>query len=102
MPDVLDRNPHHYIPTDFKERSKLWIKSAAYLASESAPYMSISVENLMFAERKLIQMERALARRDPESTNDAEEPWLLVECAALSILWLCGLYYSRTEGNQVA
>lgn len=92
MPDVLDRNPHHYIPTEFEERAKLWITSAAHLASVADPYISISVENLMYAERQILQMERDLARRDPDSPNQKDEPWLLMECSALSILWLCGLY----------
>ncbi|MFI5088618.1 MAG: hypothetical protein ACHP7P_00995 [Terriglobales bacterium] len=80
----LDRNPYHHIPPDFQERSKSWIASAENLVSETAPFIYFSVENLMFAERLILQMEKTLER--------SNEPLLLKECAAHSILWLFGLY----------
>jgi len=80
----LDRNPYHHIPPDFQERSNSWIASAENLVSETAPFIYFWVENLMFAERRILQMERTLER--------CNEPLLLKECAAHSILWLFGLY----------
>jgi hypothetical protein len=91
MYEHLDRDPHYHIPPDFQERSKLWMASATNLITNDAPFVYIAVENLMFAERHILQMERALARRDGESLAP-HEPFLLMECAAQSILWLCGLY----------
>jgi hypothetical protein len=87
----VDRDPYRHVPFDFKERSKLWRLSAENLISESAPFIYISVENLTFAERSILQMERALAWQH-EGCPDPHEPWLLKECAAQSILWVCGLF----------
>jgi hypothetical protein len=86
-----DRDPHHHIPAEFQARSKLWMASARNLVSENAPFICVSVENLMFTERFILQMEKTLARQDGYSP-DPHEPWLLKECAAHSVLWLCGLY----------
>jgi hypothetical protein len=58
--------------------------SAKNLNNDTTPFIYIAVENLMFAERRILLMEKAL-----ESCN---EPLLLKECAAHSILWLFGLY----------
>ncbi len=83
----LDRNPHHHIPPDFQERSRLWMASATNLITENAPFIYTSVENLMFAERYILRMEKTLVRQSSDP-----QPLLLKECAAHSILWLCGLY----------
>jgi hypothetical protein len=87
----MDRDPYHHVPPDFQERSKSWRVSAENLIIESAPYIYMSVENLMFAERPILQMEKTLARHGG-SSPDPREPWLLKECGAQSILWVCGLY----------
>jgi hypothetical protein len=87
----LDRNPHHHIPADFEERSRLWIVSAKNLVTENDPFTYLSIENPMFAERLILQMEKSLARHDGKSP-DSHEPLLLKECSAHSNLWLCGLY----------
>jgi hypothetical protein len=91
MYEHLDRDPHHHIPPDFQERSKLWIASATNLITDDAPFIYIAVENLMFAERSLLQMEKALSRQNDKSP-DPHEPFLRKECAAQSILWVFGLY----------
>ncbi len=88
---VLDRYPYQYIPADFEERSKLWRASAKNLVTGNDPFTYMQIENLMFAELPILQMEKALARQDGNSP-DSREPLLIMECSALSILWLCGLY----------
>ena len=65
--------------------------SAENLITETLPFIYIAVENLMFAERFILQMEKTLVRQD-ENSPCSHEPLLLKECAAHSILWLFGLY----------
>src|SRR5260370_3393216 len=86
----VGRNPHHDIPPDFQERSKLWMASAENLITEAAPFLYMAVENLMFAERFILQMDKPLMRQDENSPGP--KPLLLKECAAHSILWLFCLY----------
>ena len=69
----------------------MWMTSAKNLVTDSAPFIYMSVENLMFAERPILQMEKTLARKNG-NPPDPHEPFLLKQCAAQSILWLLGLY----------
>jgi hypothetical protein len=55
-----DRNPHHHIPPEFFRRAQLWMVSATSLVDDSTPFIYIAVENLMFAECSILQMERTL------------------------------------------
>jgi hypothetical protein len=94
-----DRNPYSQIPADFLERSRRWTASAESLVSAETPFAFMAVENLMFAERHILEMERALARRADESSDPAE-PLVLKECSAHSILWLFGLYELTRDLRQ--
>jgi hypothetical protein len=89
--DPLDRSPYRHIPQPFRERCEAWLSSARNLVSGSDPFRYMSVENLMFAERPILEMEMKLAR-EKGSPPVLNEPWLLMECSASSILWLFGLY----------
>src|SRR5256885_12854519 len=71
----LDRNPHHHIPPDFQERSTMWMISARNLVTDNTPFIYMSVENLMFAERPILQMEKTLARKNG-NPPDPHEPFL--------------------------
>jgi hypothetical protein len=99
MPILPDRNPYSQIPADFLERSRRWTACAESLASAETPFAFMAVENLMFAERHILEMERVLARRADESPNPAE-PLVLKECSAHSILWLFGLYELTRDLRQ--
>jgi hypothetical protein len=98
--DPLDRNPYRHIPQPFRERCEAWMSSARNLVTGSDPFRYMAVENLMFAERPILDMEKKLARQEgaAPATN---EPWLLMECSACSILWLFGLY-EVTRGLKAA
>jgi hypothetical protein len=95
-----ERNPHNYIPPDFQERSNLWMVCAKSLVTDNASFIYLAVENLMFAERLILEMEKTLARQDTVSPVP-HEPYLLKECAAHSLLWLFGLY-EVTRGLRTA
>jgi hypothetical protein len=98
--DPFDRNPYRHVPEMFCARSEAWLSSATNLVSATDPYRYMSIENLMFAERPILEMETRLARPagKPAVSN---EPWLIMECSASSIFWLFGLY-EVTRGMKSA
>jgi hypothetical protein len=98
--DPLDRNPYRHIPAPFRERCEAWISSARNLVSGSDPFRYMAVENLMFGERPILEMEKMLVRQEGAAPA-SNEPWLLMECSASSILWLFGLY-EVTRGMKAA
>ncbi len=51
----------------------------------------MAVENLMFAELPILDMEVKLAHEEGEDPLP-DEPLFLMECSSLSLLWVCGLY----------
>jgi len=87
----VDRNPYHYIPPEFRPRAEAWIAASHNLMSASDSLISLAIENLMFAERPILQMEQELAQGARGEPHD-REPLLLTECSTLSILWVFGLY----------
>ncbi len=89
MNSLPDRNPYHFIPRESHRRVESWLASAHDMVSTDDPYLYMAVENLMFAERPLVQMEARLAKQEdrPPAEN---EPLLLMECSSLSILWVFG------------
>jgi hypothetical protein len=91
MQEGFDKNPHNHVPLDFRQRSSLWMVSAGKLVTDEAPYLYLAIENLMFAEYSVLQMEKTLARQ-AENSSDFHDAFLLKECTAHSILWLLGLY----------
>ena len=91
MDTLRDPNPHRFIPPpEFRQRSEAWIASATDVVSASDQFLYMAVENLMFAERPILQMEARLAQ-EPGRPRAHSEPLLLMECSSLSILWLFGL-----------
>jgi len=80
------------LPDDFRDRAKRWRASAASFVSETLSFVPTSIENLMFAERPILLMENALAHRDDGKARPAPDPFLIMQCSALSALWLLGLY----------
>jgi hypothetical protein len=98
--DPLERSPYRHIPHPFRERCEAWLSSARNLVSGSDSFRYMSVENLMFAERQILELEKNLAR-EMGSAPVFNEPWLLMECSASSILWLFGLY-EVTRGMKEA
>ena len=55
-------------------------------------FIYLAIQNLMFAERIILDMERQLARDLGTRTADLHESVLLMECSSHSIFWVCGLY----------
>jgi hypothetical protein len=88
---MQDRNPLHYIPSEYEQRAKRWLDAAANLVSHNLPFISISIENLMYAEIPILDLEDKLTRRH-NAVPHPSEPLLLIECSSLSLLWICGLY----------
>lgn len=88
---MQDRNPLHYIPAEFRQRAETWLTAARSVVSETTPFAYMAVEDLMYAERPILAMERRLAHREGLNSSPGE-PLLLMECSTLSILWICGLY----------
>lgn len=63
MDTLRDPNPHRFIPPpEFRQRSEAWIASATDVVSASDQFLYMAVENLMFAERPILQMEALLAQ----------------------------------------
>jgi len=88
---MQDRNPHHYIPSRHKKRAELWLKAAEGLVPHDVPFIYMAIENLMFAELPILDLEAKLAHNKGQESQP-EEPLLLMECSSLSLLWVCGLY----------
>lgn len=81
------------IPTDYKSRQPLWTKSSFSLGCNDDPFIMLSVQNLGYAEKILLQMETTLAQNLGTTENEKIVQGLLItECSAHSILWIYGLY----------
>lgn len=103
--NMQDRNPFDYISPERKERAKNWLDAANNLVSYNIGFIYMAVENLMYSELSILEMEAKLARRVDDAPHPIE-PLFLQECSCLSLLWVCGLYevtriLNRSPANAV-
>jgi hypothetical protein len=77
------------VPTDYASRKVLWIRSGQWLSANEGPFLTLSVQDLGYAERCLLEMEQRIAG---SALARAERETLIMECAAHSKLWILGLY----------
>jgi hypothetical protein len=87
MPDPI-RLPS--VPTDYGSRKELWIRSSLWLTSNEGPLLALSVQDLGYCERVLLEMEGKLAASADMRLGEREN--LIMECSAHSKLWIFGLY----------
>ncbi|MGY8681266.1 hypothetical protein Q2941_26260 [Bradyrhizobium sp. UFLA05-153] len=80
------------IPADFDQRRKLWIYASLWLNDTEAPYASLSLQTLGYAERLILDMEGRLAVLAKDHASKKARDFLLSECSAHSVLWVFGLY----------
>jgi hypothetical protein len=81
-----------HVPSDYVLRKELWARSGLWLSSKKGPSVTLSVENLSYAERLLLEWEKCIAAIADDPARRTERESLLMECAAHSILWIFGLY----------
>ena len=77
------------LPPD-EERSALWTACAERWTDNAHPLVHLSLEMLGHAERPILRLEAALQASLGGSKPERDR--LLLECSALSIYWLFGLY----------
>jgi hypothetical protein len=80
-----------HVPSDYAVRKELWARSGLWLSSKEGPSVTLSVENLSYAERLLLEWEKRSAAIANDPAYRTERERLLMECAAHSILWIFGL-----------
>jgi hypothetical protein len=81
-----------HVPSDYAVRKELWARSGLWLSSKEGPSVTLSVDNLSYAERLLLEWEKRIAAIANDPAYRTERERLLMECAAHSILWIFGLY----------
>ena len=89
---MSDNERLSHIPSDYLLRKELWARSGLWLSSKKGPSVTLSVENLSYAERLLLEWEKCIAAIADDPARRTERESLLMECAAHSILWIFGLY----------
>src|SRR5271157_5402897 len=80
------------VPIDYASRKELWIRSALWLNFNEGPFIALSVQDLGYAERWLLEMEERIASVANAGGSSAEHENLIMECSAHSKLWILGLY----------
>ncbi len=90
MTSTISRLP--IVPDRYIDRKELWIRSGLWANYQEAPYLMLSILNLYYAERVILEMEERLALIADEPRARAEKETLLMECSAHASLWTLGLY----------
>jgi hypothetical protein len=80
------------VPRDYVRRKELWIRSSVWLSTNEGPFVTLSIQDLGYAERLLLAMEERIATIANDLSARDERERLLMECRAHSILWIFGLY----------
>jgi hypothetical protein len=88
--DSCGRLPH--VPSDYASRKELWIRSGLWLSCNEGPSVTLSVGDLNYAERLLLDLEKRIAVIADDRARRTELESLTMECAAHSTLWVFGLY----------
>jgi hypothetical protein len=81
-----------HVPSDYASRKELWIRSGLWLSCNEGLSVTLSVGDLNYAERLLLEWEKRIAAIANDRAYRTELDSLLTECAAHSILWVFGLY----------
>jgi hypothetical protein len=80
------------VPIEYKKRKRLWINSSLWLGVNELFFVALSIQNLGYAERALLEMEERLRTSFNAQAPRKERDFLHMECAAHSSLWVLGLY----------
>ena len=71
------------VPIDYHRRKRLWINSSLWLGVNELFFAALSIQNLGYAERVLLEMEEFL--RGPENQSASKErDFMQMECSAHS------------------
>jgi hypothetical protein len=90
MTSTISRLPG--VPDRYIDRKELWIRSGLWANYQEAPYLMLSIHNLGYAERMILEMEERLAFIADEPRARTEKEILLMECSTHASLWTLGLY----------
>ena len=80
------------VPSEYRNRKRLWINSSLWLGVNEVFYAALSIQNLGYAERMLLEMETRLRVLASDHAGRKERDRILMECSAHSGLWVFGLY----------
>ena len=91
---MSDRNPLRLpnVPGDYASRKELWIRSSVWATLNQGPFITVSVQDLGYAERLILHLEERIAAIVRADGPRAERENLIMECSAHSKLWILGLY----------
>jgi hypothetical protein len=89
---LLDAISHSSVPIEYQKRKRLWINSSLWLGVNELFYAALSIQNLGYAERALLEMEARLRTPAHDHAPRKERDFMRMECSAHSSLWVFGLY----------
>lgn len=77
---------------DDQARAQLWVDCGQRWFDNADPFILLNMQMLGHAEPPLLALEAELARQAHDPDFDIERGMLLMQCSALSIYWIFGLY----------
>ena len=79
-------------PKDFQGRMYWWVQASKALLFQEDQFLYLAVQNLMYAERMILDLERILSKNLENNTKDMTYSFQRMELSAHSILWIFGVY----------
>lgn len=87
---------------DDANRAQLWVDCSQRWFDNSDSLVQLNVQMLGHAEPPILALEQRLAQSSPYSRATIEQGALLMQCSALSVYWLFGLYETLRTLRQCA